>query len=353
MRVKTDDFKKLLNKAMKGAGCNSFSPITCFCKIKETNDTVSITTTDGINFLTVSCDTATDMPRAKLDCVADLKYLSAIIMKITSEFTTIYTSDNNLIVSANGKYTMSLPLDENDRYIEYPEIRVVETTATTSYEIYADYIRDIIHTNKQAMPKGDQYADLAGYMFADECITTDSLIICANNLSVFPTKVLFSQQVMDVLATFEDCINVKNIDGDLFVFSDDETIYCAYREDDSNYPLDAIKNLLNTGFEHTVYISSDELKSALDRIKIFVSPYDANACTIAFKPGKITVKNTNGTSEEDIEVGNSVECSVRVNIDFLSAQLKTMQDSISISFGNDRCIKLKDELTDRLIALVR
>lgn len=352
MKVNTEEFKKLISKALKGASCNTFSPITCFCGIKETEDSVFLSTTDGINFLTVKGSVEKDMPRPKLDCVVDIKALYAIISKITAKSTTLYTANNVLLVSANGKYSMNMPLDENDRLVHFPEVKVKDVSVN-SYTIYADYIRDIIKTNKSALPKGDALADLNGYMFDKNCITTDSLIICANHTETFKSKIMLSQQVMDVLASFEDCIDVTNIDNDMFKFEDEVTTYYAYREDDSNFPLDAVKNLLSTSFSHSVELSRDNLYDALDRIKLFVSPYDSNACYIKFNTNEVKVENNVGTSEESIEVENDVECSIKVNIDFLMSQLKTMQDTIIISFGDDRCIGIKDELTTKIIATMR
>lgn len=207
MKVETTEFKKILSTALKGASCNTFLPITCFCAIRETRERFSISTTDGINILTVYGSTMSDaLPHTLLDCVIDVKTLASLVNKITSDTISFTLSGGDTLnVKANGKYSFTLPLDENNRPIAFPASVDVVNNADS---IYADNIREVIKTNKAALSKTNECPELVGYYFADTAITTDSLIICENVVRLFNEDVMFAPSVVEVLALFNDVIDV-------------------------------------------------------------------------------------------------------------------------------------------------
>jgi hypothetical protein len=358
MKVKTDELKKILSKAVKGASYNTFLPLTCFCRIKEETDCFKIFTTDSLNTLIVKGETAKDdIPHTKLDCVVDIKVLSNLISKVSSDTVNFHVANDILNVKANGSYQIPLPLDENNAPVRFPELRTIEDS--TVQTIYADNIRDIIKTNKPSLPKTDECAELMNYVFSNtKTVTTDTLMICASCCAVFDETVLFSPRVVETLALFDDCIAVTH-DDDYYIFRDDAMTYYAYSSasDAENYPIAPIQRLLDTGFANRVDISGKDLYAALDRINIFLSPYDADACAITVSANELTVTNQNGTCSETLSIDSNIEgdttYSFKVNIKMLMTQLKSMQDNIVLEVGNEKCIGLEDETSSRIIATLK
>ena len=351
MKIETEKLKALLSRAAKGAGCNAFMPITNFCHFDEGRNKLSITTTDGFSTLVVSCEAEDRDKHVRLDFVGDFSSIYKLVSKFTCKDTKIYVADTTLFIEGNGKYKMPLPLDECDRPVIFPSVDVVSANPET---IYADNIRDIIKTNKSSLPKTSECPELIGYMFDDGVYTTNSLVLCKNLCRTFKNTVMFRPSDVEVLSMFEDCINVTH-ENDKYMFADDETLYVTYAScEQDEFPLDAVKNLIDTGFEYGFMIKKKDFLAALDRVYLFVTQYDYNACHLIITNNTLYIRNKDMTGIESIDiVGCSVPNDVHmvINIDFLMSVLKTMQDDVTFTFGNDRCIGLSDELTKRIIAI--
>lgn len=352
MIVYTNELKSLLQKSMKCSSCNTYIPISNFCRIKEEKDTYTICSTDGLNTLFVDGSLQETIPHTLIDFVVDIKKLYSLVAKTTTDTIKMTIADNVLTVVGNGKYQISLPTDENDEPIKFPKVDTNPKDAKTCM-VYADNLKDIVKTNKSSLPKNASLQELDGYVFSDTTITTDSLVICSNTLHLFDKMVMFSSKVVDILCMFDDCIDVMYVDN-YYVFKDEHMTFCAYsNENIDSFPIDAINGLLNTGFTNSVELVASDLYAALERLNLFISPYDANACTIDFVPNHMVIHNQNNTCEEVFDIPSSATTTVKVNIEFLMSQLKTMQDRIIFKFGNDKCIGLCDEVTNRIIAVMK
>lgn len=358
MNVKTTELRQVMLKASKGAGYNSFIPMTNFCRIKEIADTFSISTTDGVSIFTVTGETCEGLPCAKLDIVVELATLLKLINTFTSDEVVIFTARDILIVEADGgKYKMNIPLDENDAPIKFPDIERFEDNHTT---IYADIIRDIIKTNKSALPNNTECPELNGYIFSDGVITTDTLVVCKNLYDVHMIKspddyIMFNPSVLEILSLFDDCIEVYHRDN-CYLFIDDNMKYQTYlSEYQDDFPIDAINNLFELEFDKCFEVNRTELYNALRRVSFFVSPYDANTCTLIISKDSLTVKNRLETGIETIPIVcdtvSEHDILINVNINMLMNQLKPMLQKVTFYYGSDRCIELRDELTTRIIAI--
>ena len=125
--VKTETLKQMVTKASKASVNNKMIPLTGLMNIALQDNKLSITTSDAINFLTI---TETDVVGDNFSVVVTTDLFSKLVSKTTSDMVTLDFSNNNLTFTGNGTYKIDLPIDEEGELIKYPTINMPSENVT-------------------------------------------------------------------------------------------------------------------------------------------------------------------------------------------------------------------------------
>ena len=360
----TVDLQQALSKVAKGSTNNTFIPISSMLQIHCVNGStaVMLTTTDGNYTLSVVCNQSDDALKDSVFTV-DLNIFNKLINSFSSEYIMINEKDGKLLITGNGNYTIPLQTDEGND-IKFPTIPVDGKTTGT---IYADKIRDIVKYHKASLPTTNQekstMPNLLGYYFSkDGNFTTNGIMVCNSTINVFAEKTILPPEIVELLAEFDDVIEYTENDNGSYIFHDGIMSICFTNTlNVDEYPYEPLSNLIKTEFTQSFSIERKYFINVLNRISLFISPYDDLGIKMSVIASgvdsgiTITTKNKSG-DEKLISIksdSNTEETfSIKVNVEFLKQQLKAMtNDFVSLNFGGNRCLCILDEQTIRLIAL--
>ena len=117
LTVNAEKLKEMVSRAVKGASNNKLIPITSLMKIELNNlGEFSLTTTDATNYLYIKDKEVSGEP---FYAVVPVDVFSKLIAKTTSETVKMEIVAAILKITANGTYSIELPLDENGITIKY------------------------------------------------------------------------------------------------------------------------------------------------------------------------------------------------------------------------------------------
>lgn len=353
LKIKTQELQDTLSRAIKGASYNKMIPITSFLAIELEEGNLTLTTTDASNTLKVS---KKGVEGDYFYVVVHADIFSKLVAKTTSENITLTLKENSLQVKGNGTYSIELPTDENGELIKFPEYTF--DTSIEKGELKLSTVKTILTANKAALAASYELPFLTSYYFYDKGIlTTDSFRVCGVNIPVFDTQTLLPAEMVNLLALSRDeTIYVQKDKNKILFTTSDITIYGTESSDIENYPVEAIEAYLETEFNSVCKLSKDTFLNVLDRLMLFVSPYDRNGVYLTFADDGVILSSKKSNSTETIkfqEVENLKPYTCTVDIELLQSQIKANQtDIIELWYGHDRAIKMTSEKITQIVALL-
>lgn len=359
MKIKTQQLKALVYKASVGVGGNKLIPITELMNIKSDNGKMLLETTDGDNYVYVDSDVDT---KDDIEVVVFAEQFAKLIGKLTSEYVSLDIEDGNLVVKANGTYTIELPLDENGEMIKYPDPISSVVRDVKSYEVSIADVKNAVDVAKSSLATTLERPALTNYYVGDSIFATDGCIVTEYRTKLFDVARMVSPKFMDILSSFTtDNANVEILDDCIIAKSDGMSVYCKVTEDAEDYALDAVKQFVGTKFNNQCKVDKSQLVSAIDRIALFVDKYDNDAIRLEFENDGIVVSNVKSGSSEKIEykekkVKNKKKfepSEVYINASMLMEQLKAYPgEVVTIEHGTDFAISLVSEQTTQIVSLM-
>lgn len=355
MIIKTDVLKELVIKAGKGIGNNKLIPITSLMGIKADGEWITITTTDGTNYLYIK----EKLDSEEFNVTIDADKFSKLVSKLTCENVTLTLKDKSLEVVGNGTYNIELPLDESGELIDYPNpLETFDEADSEKTVLDLSTIQLILNSVKPSLAETTSVPCYTGYYFGENVIATDSFKIASLDRKLFSTPTLLSREFVDLLSILDtEPIRVLLKNNVIVVKSYNCDIYGRVMNGIEDFQIDAISKLLESDFDNVCKVSKQELLQVLDRLSLFVNMYDKNAITLNWTPLglEISSKTQSGIETlnylDDNETFTPFEC--LVNISLLQAQVKAQSgDEVEIYYGKSNCIKLKDIDTTYIVALL-
>lgn len=352
--LNTEMFKDAVSKAIKGAGLNKLIPLTSMIAIKVENNQLTLITTDASNTLYIM----REVNASTFYAVAYAEQLYKLITRITTDTIKLDVKDAVLIVKANGEYKLELPLDENGNTVVFPEddLSSIQTVAPNT-DISLATVKTILETNKVALATTAEEPCYMNYYVGDKVVSTDREKMCGLDISIFDDAKLISAQTMDLLDVMTDeKINVY-IDNSKITFATKNCILVSNEaEGVDEYAIDVINTLLDEEFASNCKVNKSALIALLERIALFVGPYDKNAITLTFTEDGIDISSKQSSGIESIKYIESNEfkpytCEVAIDT-FLSQVKANASDTVLIQYGNERSIKLVDDKITQVIALL-
>ena len=352
MKVVSSRMKEAVNKAIKGAGFNNLIPITGMIGIKLSDGKLRLLTTDMTNTLCIIID---KVAGDEMNITVDADKFGKLIAKITSEDIDLSVKDDVLYIKANGTYKIPLIADE-DGLVVFPDVNVGDkANAVTKLSS----VMQAYNINRSALAKTLENPALTGYYCGDKVVTTDANVITFNDYKMleYDEPVLVSAQQMALLTlnTSED-IEVLVTDTNIQFVTDDVVIDGARMEGIEEFPINDINGYLDVAFTSSCKVPKDLLLSVLDRLSLFIEPYDKNGAYFIFGRKGINIHSKQDASTETINYVESKDFQsfvCCVDIPMLKEQLQANpDDTVKICYGNENALKLESGKVTQVIALL-
>lgn len=354
MTIRTSTLQSMVAKAMKGASCNKMIPLTGLMAIELVDNTLTLTTTDATNYLYIRED--------KVDgddfyVVVQADMFAKLISKLTCEKVNLELKDNVLTVKGNGKYSIELPLDEEGELIKFPNPLDNATSNGVEYTVNLSTIKLILATAKSALADTLEVPCYTGYYVGDKVVATDTYKICGINIKLWDEPTLISPEMMSLLDIFTDEHITAVREGNTMIFESDScTVYGTLMDSIDDYQIEAIEGLLSQDFDSSCKVTKSALLQLLDRLALFVSPYDKNGIYLTFTREGLQIESKQANSVETIPYAESTnfhDFTCCVDIEMLHSQVKANTgDGITLHYGEENAIKITDGNVVQVVALL-
>lgn len=361
MKIKTEQLKGLVSKASIGVGGNKLIPITELIGIRAVAGVFELITTDATNYVYVQQQIESTKEN-DIEATIHAEQFVRLVGKLTSEYTELRIENDNLVVVANGVYTLELPLDENGTPIIYPDPLRDVVFDVMPYEVDVEDVKKIIQIAKSSLATTVDRPALINYYVGKSVFATDGCLVTEFRKELFEQPQLVSPKLMDILGAFDEKkLNVTVTDEFICCKSDGMAVYGKLSDDVNEYEIQGVEQYIGTKFPNVCKVNKEDLLSAIDRISLFVSKYDNKAIRMMFDTDGIVISNLKSGSTESvsyIEKKSNVEKKVTafeayINADMVSTQLKSyVGDIVSIEYGVDFAISLVSEDTTQIISLM-
>ena len=355
LTVKTEKLKEMVSRVVKGVGNNKLIPLTSLMAIELKDSTLTLISTDATNYLYISED---HVVGEDFCAVVDANTFSKLVSKMTCENITFEVKEQALEVRGNGTYKIELPLDENGEYIKYPD-PVAKLDLSRAYEtvINRTTIQVILETIKPALAITLENPCYTGYYMGDSVVATDTYKIANMGIKVFDTPRLISAEMLDLLAVMTaEKISVYTMENDIVFSSNDCIVVGKLMEGMEDFAIDPIMGLVNTEFNSSCSIPKSALLQLLDRLALFVGPYDKNAIHLTFTSNgsQVSSKATNGIELiQYVSSSNFRDFTCAIDIQMLIQEVKAISnDVIELYYGEDNAIKMTDGNITIVVALL-
>ena len=329
-------------------------PITGLMSIELNDHKLTLAATDAINYLFVIED---KVDGEDFSVVVQAETFSKLISRMTSENTSLELVGEELRVTGNGEYKIELPLDEEGELIKFP--RPLDSVNISDVEpdclLNLSTVRKLLMVNKPALATSLDVPCYTGYYVGDEVISTDTYKICGTDIKLFDAPSLISPEMMDLLDVMTNETIHVFIDGNTIVCeTPDCIVYGKELEGKDNYQVDAISGLLELEFPSECSVSKDALLQALDRLSLFVGPYDKNGIYMTFTRDGLSLSSKKSSGTEVIPYKTSKDFkdfTCCINIEMLQSQVKAhVLDELTMCYGLDNALKIVDGNVTQIIA---
>jgi len=351
LKIGTARLQALLNKAVKGAGCNKLIPMTSLIAVKLSGGTLTLTTTDATNYLSLI---EKEVEGDEFYVAVQVDLLAKLVAKMTCDEITLEVADNALNVIGNGKYQLDIPLEDDGSFVKLPN--PVENFKKTKKigTVDSSVILTSLTSIKPALATTMEYPWFTCYYVKDRVVATDTYTVADYAKGFLDEAKLINTNVMDLLGLFTDEISIY-VDNDKMLFENEQgVVYAVVPNGIENYSINDIEGLVQQEFNYSCVIVKSALLNLLDRISLFVGVYDNGKITLSFGNDGLEVvsKYANETiNYTNAENAGEFTCSTDINT--LITQVKAQSGSeITIEYGKDNAIKIIDGDITSVVALL-
>lgn len=354
LTVKTVEFQEMVARACKGSTQNKLIPLTSLMKIEVKDNILYLVTTNMSDYLYIKKKVEAE----DFYAVVQTEQFSKLISRMTSENITLSLDNAILNVKGNGNYKIELLMDETGDLIKYPDpLKNIKFEGEASATINLSTIKTILTTNKAALATTLEVPVYTGYYVGDKVISTDTYKICGLNVKLFDTPAMVSPETMNLLDVMTAETITVDFAGDVMLFTTEDCILYSHKmEGVEEFAIEPISNLLNETFESTCKVNRNAMISTLDRIALFVGPYDNKSITLTFTETGIDISSKKSDGVESVkyvESNNFKPFTCNIDIIMLIQQLKAnISECAEIQYGNDATIKMVDGNITQVVALL-
>ena len=356
LSIGTMKLKEMVARAVKGVGNNKLVPLTSLMAIELKDGKFTLITTDATNYLYIIDDKVVG---EDFYAVVDANVFSKLISKLTCENVSfeINSELRYLKVTGNGTYKIELPLDENGEYVKYPDPYSKITEVQFAAEINKTTISVILDTIKPALATTLENPCYTGYYVGDNVVGTDTYKIANMDVHIFDEPKLISAEMMDLLSVMSaEKIKVETSNDDILFETEDCIVIGKTMADLDDFAIEPIMDLVNTEFCHSCSVPKSALLQLLDRLSLFVAPYDKNAVHLTFTRDGLQISSKAASGTEIISYVTSedfIDFTCAIDIQMLTQEVKSIaNDMIELYYGVDNAIKMTDGNITIIVALL-
>lgn len=356
LTIKTDIFKEMVSRSIKGASQNKLIPLTSLMAIQLKDNVLTLITSDASNYLYINQD---NVAGDEFYVVVEIEQFSKLIGKMTCENITLEVEDKILKVKGNGDYKIELPLDEEGNSITFPDpVSKIKKSKKKPVEIDITTFRTILNTIKPALAATMEVPVYTRYYMGEIVMATDTYKISSLNADVLHTDpLLMAADTMNLLEVMTcEKIAFQRVD-DILLFTTPDCIVYGHEVDGVNdYQIDKIGKLLKQQLKSKCKLDRNALLAILDRIGLFVGQHDNKAIILTFTETCVEISSKASTGVEIlnyIESEGIIPCTCNVDIDMLSTQLKaSAAETIQMQFGDGKSLRFVDGNITQMISLL-
>lgn len=354
IKVKALELQDMVGKAVKCVSNNKLIPLTSLMSVRVENHILTLATTDATNYFYVSKKEPVECEDFEVCVMADL--FTKLIQKITAETVEIEVENAIMRVKGNGVYTMELPLDENGATIKFPK-KINSEMRDDGGIIKLSTIKNILNFNKASLAVNMEMPVLTSYYCGDKVITSDRFKICSTNIKLFKSPMLITATLMELLGVMSDeDIVVSLSEKDIILSTHTETVYAPITDGVDTYPVDAITSLVESGFSSMCKISREAVLNVIDRLSLFVSPYDKKGIYLTFSNEGIMFSSKKSSGQELIPFvasENFAPYTCCIDIEMLKSQIATQdEDNVELHYGSEVAVKMVTKNIVQIVALM-
>ena len=352
--IRTSELQDMVSKVIKCSSNNKLLPLTSLMSIKVESNFLTLATTDGTNYFYSKKEDRVDCEDFEVSVMAEL--FTKLVQKTTAEEIKLTIENGILSVKGNGTYKVELPFDENGNPIKFPK-KIKSDFREEAGSIKLSTIKNVINANKPSLAVNMEYPALTCYYCGDSVITSDRKKICDTAIKMFEKPMLITSTLMELLGSvsMED-IEVTLTDDDVVFTSGNDTIYAPITEGVDTFPVEAILGLVKSEFASSCKIAKTSILNIIDRLSLFVSPYDKRGIYLTFSNEGIMLRSKKSSGEElipFIESNNFNPYTCCIDIEMLRSQIATCEeDTIEIHYGSEIAIKLVNKNIVQIVALL-
>lgn len=354
LKIKTTELQDMVGKASKCVSNNKLIPLTSLMNVKVEDNVFTLTTTDATNYFVATKPEKVDCENFEVSVIADL--FTKLVQKTTADAITLEVEGAIMKVKGNGTYTMELPLDENGGVIKFPN-KLKSFSPSSSEKVKLSTVKTVLNVNKPSLAVNMELPVLTCYYCGENVVTSDRNKICRTAIKMFETPMLISAQLMELLGVFtSEDISVARSSGATVFSTDVDTIYAPIQEGVDTFPIEAIEKLVSQEFNSMCKISKAAALNVIDRLSLFVSPYDKKGIYLTFTPEGVMFSSKKSSGQElipFISSENFSSYSCCIDIEKLRSQIATQDcDELELYYGTEIAVKLVNKNITQIIALM-
>ena len=357
LKVKTDKLKEMVARVVKGAGNNKLIPLTQMIGLRMKKGVLTLTTTDGTNYLYIIQD---KLEGEDFETVVPVELFSKLISKLTCESVTLEEKGTVIEITGNGKYSVPIQYDENGDVVNYPDpLSETKFKAKASSHVEGTTISFVLNSVKPALATTLEVPCYTGYYVGERVVATDSCLINSLDVALFKEPKLVSSEMMDLLSVMDsEKINVDFKDSVICFRTPDCVLYGRELPGIEDYPIEAITPYITEmEFPSSCEVPKTTLLQLLDRLSLFVGTYDKNSIKLVFTKEGIQFSSVNSSGTELVpyvdskDFKNEFICSIDV-VQFTKQVRAQTGETVKIYYGIDNAIKLVQDKLTQIIALL-
>lgn len=353
LKLKTEILKTLTSKVVKGMGNNKMLPITEMIGINIKDTKISLLSTDGTNEVEVFA-TIENPEKITTSLSINGGTFSKLVQKLTTEFVTLNIEDNKLVITGNGNYSFPIPVDEDGNVIVF---NTLDLESDETEKVSVNALKESYTCNKESVATTLEEPAYTGFYFDETgSVATNSLKISFVKEPIFKQPALLYSSFVQLFSLLNsEFAEVKQNNSEILISTDNVSIKSSKMIELSDFPIDDIKPFLETEMEHNIRVNKQALLNLLERISIFVTPYDKNGIRVDFTKEGLKVWTIKGESSEllpYVSTNNLVDSTIKIDVTNFKALVSSCpEEEVTIHYGNPNAIKMTFGKVIQIIAL--
>lgn len=322
--MQTKEFLKAIDTIHSLIAYNPIKPMTGLVEFYAKDGKMKLGGTDGLTTVVVKIDCEEEVDNAVVSLTTILK-----LVKLTStESISIKNMGKYVEFTGNGKYKIPIQVEADGSALQLP----LSMKPMLDGKIYSvDEFEKAVKRNKVAVYSGDDHEEFALYHNRDGMlVTTNSAILAITNGVDLPAG--------DIKPFIIE--SLSKLDGELLM--NEYRVSCGNVEIQFNnkvwnsFPVDMVKSFLDIEFISPIDVDKKILLNTIKRQSIFRNPFEEPSIKFCVENNELWIKNTQGTSEEKLDICVEVENKVAVvKTDYVLGVLKNMENELSLYIEDD------------------